>query len=205
MIKKLLITGLSLLSLFGCGKNPNSDPSTFTNVGQGKIFVHLVDNTSSIDLSALSNSLNSQLQNEFKNIWGIDAEVTLLPPKNGDKIIYFITDFTGLPDAYKSFTGVHNSQGLGYINLNLTREYDMTSYTASHEVLELLTNPNVDPGGRECCDPVWPLHYSINGIEVADFVFPNYYVPNSQGPWDFMNAVKRPLLPIPGGSNFLKV
>lgn len=146
-------------------------------------------------------SINIQLQRDFRPVWNIDAEAVL---GEDSRKCFILTDFTGLPGAFLLYQGVHTPAQMGYVNYNITKNYS-TSGTLSHEILEILTNPNVDPGGFEVCDPVQNNHYMINGVEVANFVYPNYYMPGSAGPWDYNGLVKSPLLPIPGGVNFTLV
>lgn len=197
---KALLLGLFLI---GCGKNPNSDPRTFTNVGQGRILVHLINQApiGNDEIQRITDALNIQLQRDFRPLYDIDAVVQLNTNGEEKKKVFILTDMSGLPEPFKLYLGVHTNGQNAYVNYNLTKDYS-TSGTASHEILELLTNPNVEPGGREVCDPVNNNLYTINGIEVSNFVFPNYYIPGSIGPWDYNGLVKHPFTPIPGGENF---
>lgn len=81
----------------------------------------------------------------------------------------------------KAWVGVGDATGLG----------DWT-VTLSHEVLEMVVNPRNNrlvigpPDEREVffyaeeiCDPVDADSYTINGVQVADFVLPSWFVPGS--------------------------
>ena len=66
--------------------------------------------------------------------------------------------------------------------------YTGWSYAFSHEILEMLADPNVSTYAtpvelREVCDPVENLTYRLDGVPVDDFVFPNYFT-GGAGPWD---------------------
>jgi hypothetical protein len=82
----------------------------------------------------------------------------------------------------------------------------------SHEIAESLSDPNAnitvqgfDNNGRpallyrEIADPVESTTYQINGLYVSDFVTPNWFVPHSKGPWDFMNQTTGPFQMLQGG------
>ena len=92
------------------------------------------------------------------------------------------------------------------------------SLTASHEVIEMVTDPwgnRVVPGGSpkqeqglvnilvEICDPVGDAGcaYTVNGYLVSDFVTPNYYdpVPAAGVRYSFTGAVDGPRLVQEGG------
>lgn len=87
--------------------------------------------------------------------------------------------------------------------------------TASHEVIELLVNPQVNnvivtagPNNRgirlwakEACDMVEAdsLGYQINNTQLSDFALPAWFEPQSHGPFDFMGHCKAPFQIAPGG------
>lgn len=67
----------------------------------------------------------------------------------------------------------------------------------SHELLEML----VDPDGlrvmggtlAEVCDPVSNETYPLDGVMVADFVYPSWFTPGATGPYD---ALRLPISPL---------
>jgi hypothetical protein len=78
---------------------------------------------------------------------------------------------------------------------------DALTVTFSHEIMEMLVDPLGNwvwtPGSRsilvEVCDPVDNDTFTApNGVEVADAVTPQWYVPYSRGPWDLANILGRP-------------
>jgi len=89
------------------------------------------------------------------------------------------------------------------------------SCTASHEVLEMLADPNINltvleetQQGRylysyEVCDACQAEDYAykIDGVLVSDFVFPSWFESfRKKGTqFDFMKKIKAPLQLLPGG------
>lgn len=83
--------------------------------------------------------------------------------------------------------------------------------TASHELLELLADPNIARCAQardgkmwayEVCDACEALSYTINGVYVSDFVLPPYFEPVSSMSglkFDWMGHIKAPLEILPGG------
>lgn len=71
----------------------------------------------------------------------------------------------------------------------------------SHEILELVGDPGAnqwahDPTGRlwafEMCDAVQDHLYNIDGVPVSNFVLPNFFIPNSAPPYDYMKVLTAP-------------
>jgi hypothetical protein len=94
--------------------------------------------------------------------------------------------------------------------------------TISHEVLETLHNytgtlATLDFSGeffgpgvilsffQEVCDPVsFSRGYRRNGLNVANFVLPSYWVNDlPEGPFDFLNTVEEPLIPFSGEQDLI--
>lgn len=86
------------------------------------------------------------------------------------------------------------------------------SSSFSHEVAESISDPlanttveGFDNNGnpallfRENADPVESATYQINGLDMSNFVTPTWFVPRSNGPWDFMNQTTDPFQMLEGG------
>jgi hypothetical protein len=86
------------------------------------------------------------------------------------------------------------------------------STVLSHEVLETVTDPTTNRWvqiegstfqAMEVCDPVEGDSYCVRvygtDIWVSDFVFPQYFDPQSEGPYDAMGLLKRPFEVRPTG------
>ena len=74
------------------------------------------------------------------------------------------------------------------------------STVAAHEAIEMLSDPYLNLWclngdefwSREICDPVQGLTYEVQGHQMPNFVLPDFYVPDSKGPWDFMGKLTEP-------------
>lgn len=81
----------------------------------------------------------------------------------------------------------------------------------SHECGETFIDPHVDQYindvAEEIMDPVQTQWYEIEAElfgekrtrRVSNFVLPNYFISNSEGPWDFLHKLSGPLTIAPGG------
>ncbi|HEY7580484.1 MAG TPA: hypothetical protein VH855_23080 [Acetobacteraceae bacterium] len=156
--------------------------------------INASDAVSDADCRALTDALQVQVSRDFAPAWHIDANLTFVPkaqkPAAGTWWLSILdnTDRAGVlghhdltPDGLpigKSFAGTDKHYGFEW------------TVTASHELLEMLANPDVnlavlvhpDHGDSklyayEVCDPCEDdAHaYSIDGIKVCNFVYPAYF------------------------------
>jgi hypothetical protein len=178
----------------------------------------LTDNEVTLAVSVLQ----TQVHRDFAAAWGIDADLTFVPSTaqqlpadhwwlvildNSDQagaLGYHDLTTTGLPLG-KVFAGTDKQFG-----------YQWT-VTASHELLEMLGDPDVnltvfvqsDAGSGtlyayETCDACEAdnLGYEIDGILVSDFVYPSWFEsfwqPNGTQ-FDYGNHIHSPFELVPGG------
>ncbi|MCY4596000.1 MAG: S8/S53 family peptidase [Bryobacterales bacterium] len=154
-------------------------------------------------------AVNRQLQEDFRRYWHIDAQLRLegwtgdtIDPKNplnmrGDAVIYLWgDDSTTKALGYHDLT--HRGVPYGFVFPSLSKRLgEDWSVTLSHEALELAVDPEVnrlvqgphpDPreGGRivyhwyELCDAVQADTYSVDGIEVSNFLLPLYFTESEE-------------------------
>lgn len=86
--------------------------------------------------------------------------------------------------------------------------------TGSHELLELLMDPDavtsmeIDDDGteeaREACDAVQGTGYTIDGVEVANFIYPLAYFCGRGNKYDHKGALSAPHTKTPGGYRLIK-
>lgn len=86
--------------------------------------------------------------------------------------------------------------------------------TGSHELLELLMDPDavtsmeIDEDGteeaKEACDAVQGTGYQIDGVNVANFIYPLAYFCGRGTRYDFRGALKAPHTKTPGGYRLIK-
>jgi len=175
------------------------------------------------DFKKVVPALQKQVSNHFCPVWGIDAVLTIVPkgttpPKgywwlvildNTDQagaLGYHDVTNEGLP-AGKVFAGTDIQYGLQW------------SVTASHELLEMLGDPNINlcatvyPGNNntfmslyayEVCDACEDdkYAYDIDGVKVSDFVYPTWFEnfwKKDQTQFDYGKQIHNPLELLSGG------
>lgn len=170
------------------------------------------------NLAKVVAALQKQVSRDFMPAWGIDADLRLIPP--GGKPAAGEWWLTILDDADQAGAlGYHDltSKGmpLGKVFAKTDLTYGETwSCTASHELLEMLGDPNINltvleertNGGRlyayEVCDACEDekFAYTIDGVLVSDFVFPSWFESfRKTGPFDFKKKIKKPFQLLSGG------
>jgi hypothetical protein len=157
---------------------------------------------SDADLQKVIRGVNRQIAEDFEPYWGMAAELRLegrssaKPQKQrvvdmrGDAVIY-IWDDTYVKDAL----GYHeqNNRGIpfGFVFPSISKEAgENWTVTLSHEALELIGDPEAnllvqgphpdEPDHTvfhwfEMCDAVQAETYTIDGMEVSNFLLPLYF------------------------------
>lgn len=168
------------------------------------------------DLQAFLEDFQSQVSNEFVQAWGVDANVM-----TGAGWPITITDYPGPNDppfalGYHSLDQYYTPYGVVFARLALDYGFTWTS-VASHEGLETLADPLIDSTifidtsngqgtsgflvAQEVCDAPENLAYpgAINGTELSDFVYPQWFFPGYVGKVDYLGQVPGPLQLLSGG------
>jgi hypothetical protein len=167
-------------------------------------------------LAPICQALQIQVSRDFAPSYHIDAQLTLTNTDSGATPIYIVDD---VPDAPAGALAWHSmdDRGRPYSIIPMKTVLDAgedPAPTISHELLEMLADPycngvrltNYPPYSRqrayvafENCDPVENNSYKINGVSVSNFVFPNWWIVGSRGPWDFLKMLSGPLQMTRGG------
>jgi hypothetical protein len=149
------------------------------------------------DIVPVVAALQIQVSQHLAPVWRVDAALQFVatgsqPPAGSWRLE--IRDDTDSPEGDSGYHTV-GADGIPYgrVFVNTALGYhDNWTITASHELLEMLVNPNAnlaayvpfdDNTGSfyqlEVCDPVSPdvNGYQINGVGVSDFVFPEWFSP----------------------------
>jgi hypothetical protein len=138
-------------------------------------------------------AIQLQISSHFAPVWQRNARVFI---GKGDWQVY-----VQLANPFPGAAGLHTTDGSGtpyaLVSTQTVAGWNWTR-VLSHEILEMLANPwgssYASPSGSligaEVCDPVEQLSYSINGVEVSDFVTPTYFLRFMPGPWDYLGAAK---------------
>jgi len=174
------------------------------------------------EIPAVVSALQQQVSNDFGPVWGVDAKLTLVPsggqPTPGTWWLTILDDSDqagalgyhdltpdGLPMG-KVFAGTDLKYGSSW------------SVTASHELLEMLADPNINltvlvqtdsqTAGTlyayEVCDACEDdsLGYKIGSILVSDFVYPSWFETfraAGSAQFDKQSATTKPLELLKGG------
>jgi hypothetical protein len=152
------------------------------------------------EVKKAADALQIQVSQHFEPAWGVDANVVFTPkgeqPPAGSWWLAILddTDQAGAL-GYHDVTPDGLPMGKVFAKTDLDNHLSWT-VTASHELLEMLGDPDVNLTAfiqhapttgtlyaYEVCDPVEDdqYGYAINGVTVSDFVLPSYFEPNTAG------------------------
>jgi hypothetical protein len=186
--------------------------------------VALVSDTPAValaDVSAVAAALQKQATRDFGPVWGINGTVDSFDSLESVPIDYWpviLSDDINEPRA----AGFHvDDQGRPFSLVQVDAKWPLT---ASHETLEMLADPfgNRTVAGSpppqapspasefervvylvEVCDPCESdqFAYSVNGVNLSDFITPHYYDPNGATgvQYSFRGSVKEPHTVLEGG------
>jgi hypothetical protein len=173
------------------------------------------------DFLNIAKALQTQVHNDFLPAWGVDATITPVA-KNQIPASSWVLAFLDNADqagalGYHDITPRGLPLGKAFVKTTLA-DGGQISVTASHELLEMLGDPDInltaevdDASGApakfyayEVCDACEddPLGYQIGGVQVSDFVYPAFFEsfrkPKS-AQFDHMKHITAPLQILPGG------
>ncbi|MGA1988831.1 MAG: hypothetical protein ABSG72_21360 [Candidatus Sulfotelmatobacter sp.] len=173
------------------------------------------------DVTPVVVALQQQVTNDFRPIWGIDAELQMIsqgtqaPSGTWQLVILDDSDQAGAL-GYHDLTPDSLPLGKVFAASDL-KAGTSWSVTASHELLEMLADPNINltafvqnanTSGTlyayEVCDACEDdsFGYQINNILVSDFVYPAWFESfRAQGStqFDHQNQIQKPLDLLAGG------
>jgi hypothetical protein len=173
------------------------------------------------DVAAAVPALQSQIHNHFAPEWGIDADLYFVRPGENPPQDAWWLDILDDPDAPNT-AGRHELSPEGRPYGKIFVKYDQSlnipwTVVASHELLEMLADPNAHLAvfaqpqpyanflyAYEVCDPCesQPCWYTIGaGVQVSDFVLPTWFEPlptETTQFFDYRHRITAPLQPLPG-------
>jgi hypothetical protein len=176
---------------------------------------------SDADVAPVVIALQKQVSNDFRPIWGVDAELKVVPkgtqPLAGSWWLVLLDD-----SDQANALGYHDltTEGLPIGKVFAASDVKAgTSWTvtASHELLEMLGDPNVnltvfvessDTAGvlyaYEVCDACEDdsLGYQIDNVLLSDFVYPAWFESfrtDGSAQFDRMNKLQNPFQLLAGG------
>jgi len=171
-------------------------------------------------LKAMVDAVQVQVHRDFFPVWGLDATLNFVPKDNKPPLgmsWMAVLDTADVAGALGYHDVTNDGLPLGKVFAKTTvDDGGKVSVTLSHEVLEMLVDPDVNllceiGTGRtrryfayEVCDAVEAdnLGYDINGVTVSDFVTPAYFetfLPKGRK-FDFQGKLQSPMpAMLPGG------
>lgn len=168
-------------------------------------------------LGIVNNSKHITPEVFFPFIGALQQQVTLhvSPVWKKDFAIISLKNLTNAPMLYltddepKENTLGWRTSNVGYVYIKRILEKQACwTEIASHECLEMMVDGGLKTyvnrndkefWAHQICDPVLGTHYFINKIQLSNFVYPNYFVDNSHGPYDYLNVLKEPFSLCPTG------
>jgi len=173
-----------------------------------------------VHVAPVVRALQVQVTRDFAPIWGRDADLVLVPrgavpPVGAWQLVLADTSDEAGALGYHDFT--REGMPLGKVGVKTSMaDGGRWEVTASHEVLEILADPDIircvfiqrsaRSGlivAQEICDAVEadPLGYDINGVPVSDFVTPEWFESGRPPgvPFSFRKNVAAPLTLARGG------
>jgi hypothetical protein len=172
-------------------------------------------------VSAVVPGLQTQVHRDFCPAWGIDADLSFVatsqqPPAGSWWLA--VLDNSDVADALGYHDVTSEGLPLGKVFAGTDQQYGFIwSVTASHELLEMLGDPEIDltvfvqkdaSSGTlysyEVCDACEAdqFGYQINGVQVSDFVYPAWFESfRAQGStqFDYGSKISQPFQLLPGG------
>jgi hypothetical protein len=171
------------------------------------------------EVERIVEAVQRQVNEHFRPAWGLQARLVFNeePPK-AMKVV--VKDNAEAEE--KGYLGYHFVKGLPVTYVfamdDIAAQGEFSS-TLSHEVLEMLADPDVnlfaqgfyrDKAGRrhsafmpyEVCDPVEASLYKIDGVKVSNFVLPEWFEPEHEDglmKMDYLGVLDGPFMLAPGG------
>ena len=173
------------------------------------------------EVRIVADALQKQVTNDFRPVWGVDAKVAFIPrgstPPEGTWWLAILDDSDQAGAlGYHDLTPDGLPLGKAFAATDMKYGYSW-SVTASHELLEMLADPNINltvmvPNTQttgmlyayEVCDACEGDHfgYEIGSVLVSDFVFPSWFEDfRSKGSTQFdqTSQIQSPLQLLAGG------
>jgi hypothetical protein len=173
------------------------------------------------DVTPLISALQKQVTNDFRPIWGVDAELNMVskntqPPTGSWWLVILDDSDQAGALGYHDLTSDGLPLGKVFAASDLKAGTSWT-VTASHELLEMLADPNINLTvfvqntnttgtlyAYEVCDACEDdgVGYSIDNVLVSDFVYPAWFEDfhtTGSTQFDRTNQIHNPLQLLPNG------
>lgn len=139
-----------------------------------------------VDFDALIVALQKFVDEHFVPVWGTPAKLVKSTGfrKGAWALAFLENSDAGDDEGYHDVTPEGLPMAKVFVRTSL-KQKEKVSVTASHELAEMLVDPatNLYSSGPkknrlydyESADPVEELSFNVNGIPMADFVYPSYF------------------------------
>lgn len=179
------------------------------------VFNHSPVRLNPYEVAVFVNALNDVLRTAVARTWGFDAVpwVALSERNISDTCMRLHLWETPQDAKDAGAFGVHRTQGPAYTPVAhvflqpIAQRKEAWTVIASHEVLEMVVNPRVNEyvlrgevlWAKEVCDPVMGTTIEVNGVKLANFVYPEFFVDGADGPFDHARVLTKPFTLAPTG------
>jgi hypothetical protein len=139
-----------------------------------------------VDLTAMIQACQKQVDRDFAPIWGITTTLFIVNGVTDDYPVLLLIDDADTANALGYHETTPNGYPIGKVFVRTTQQSgEIVSVTFSHELLELLADPDIQQVARnpqngyvyalEVCDAVQSTNYDIDGVKVSNFQYPGYF------------------------------
>lgn len=171
---------------------------------------------SDAELDVIARAVYHQCRYHFSPAWGHNVPSIVAIPKGsgwppGDIVVH-VKDTSDQPGAL----GYHDDTSVveGFVFAKTDQQYGaLLSVTISHEILELLADPDCQRGEQHPSSGYWyalevgdPVEADADGyavtikdaagashtVTVSNFILPSWYKPNAPGPYDHQGQLSKP-------------
>lgn len=193
-----------LKSLFAKINETQINVNNESESGMKICIVNISKIVTKLEFDTVVKAIQKQVKQHFTPAWGEAATLKQITTKNLDKqtpelntadVIIYVGELSDDPQSVDGALGYHdmNHAGIpyGFVFTDVAAKYgEVWSVTLSHEVLELIADPDVNllvvgphPVKKnaealfsyEMCDPCQGDIYYIDNVKVSNFVLPLYF------------------------------
>ncbi len=165
------------------------------------------------EAQAVLPALRTQVTRDFEPRWNADCDLEWSQPGQAPADAWQLVVLDDSDQA--GALGYHDLTSAGLPLAKVFARSDAQnnltwSVTASHELLEMLADPDINTCAQtadttfvalevaDACESE-SFAYDVDGVLVSDFVTPHWFVPGSSGPFDFGGHVAAPQQLLAGG------
>lgn len=183
-------------------------------------FVNASTLLSDKEVEIIQKACQKQVDEDYGPFWHIGMRSVFVPKGQAAPLQAWSIFFLDKP-TISGALGYHdfiNGQPVAYVFISTSKQANVSpSSVASHEALEMLSDPLINTTAQvgnqtfyayESCDAVQQSSYTVGveldgvtyPVEMSNFVTPDWFRTETNGPWDFLRKLNGPLELLPNGS-----